>query len=371
MIRRLAVLALAAIAFVPAAAHAGTWRYRFQPGKTYRYHYEGHSNLSMKMMMVGPQKQTLDVVTDFAVQVKRRMPDGRFDVVVKLERVELTGRGGRTIRLSNLPAEVRTMRAHVTDRGRFEFYRRVVVQVRDDGTYAMGVIDPKHGTASATAAAGGEEVTATASIDPKTGRVSATISRRKARAHTHAETKEKPVQNVDVLPVRVLALMALPEGPVTPGSSFDLGTPAFTVHETAGAPSRCGRHRCGVLTVAAKMNASQKTMNRTAGAMGAPAGDQAEMAADQKQANADMAAGMADMQRQMGGMGMGGGMPGAGGAAPGASPAQPEMKMSIDAKMRFDERKGNLFDVEGTISQSTRMTGVSLDGHTHFRLAAR
>lgn len=366
MLRRaLVVLCLTA---VPLTASAGTWRYSLKPGTTAKFHYSGTDDVSMQLPMMGPVTQHLVVDTDYTLKVVKALPDGRADVELTLEKVSLTDGAGKATTLGKLPKDMQVLRAFMTPRGHFEFYKKVVVEVADDGHYALGFIDAKKGSASASAAVGGEEVTATAAIDPKTGKVSAAITRKAVAPTTHTEERTEPAQ-VDVLPAQVLSLMELPEGPVVEGQPFRVDLPSMKF-EGQGLPGEaCGKATCSKLSMKSLVDGSPQAMTKTAGAVGAPAEEQAAMDQEMKHADQEMAAGMADMQAQMGGMMGMGAMPGMGGAATGGG--LPTMTQALDATMLFDEKAGRLQQVAGTVSMNTSMSGVKMTTQSAFTLKAR
>jgi hypothetical protein len=329
------------------SAHAAPWRYSLTPGQTRPFHYHGVDDVSAQLPMVGAVTQHLVVDTDFTLKVLSRLPDGRADVEVRLGKVTLTGAGGPTT-IAAVPAELKVLRAYLSARGQFEFYRRVVVEVMDDGAYAFGRID-SHG-ASASAQANGERITATAAIDPKTGRVSATISTQAAAPTTHLEERREPT-TVELLPAQVLSLLELPEGPVTEGEGFSMKLPSMSV-EGRGLPgAACGKARCGRLAMKASMDGSQGALVQTAGAMGADDEAQGAMQDGMAQANAQLGQAM--------------GLPG------GAPAPAPGMQLTLDVELTFDPAAGALFRVGGTVDQVTSMGPVQVTSKSVFSLDAR
>jgi hypothetical protein len=343
------------VALLPGTAHAGPWRYAFKPGSTQSFHYSGTDDVNVQLPMVGGINQHLVVDTDFTMKVLKRLPDGRADVEVRLDKVVITGDGAPTT-LGKLPGDMQVLRAYVTPRGHFEFYRRVVVEVLDDGGYALGSLTASPTGASGSATVNGEQVTATASIDPKTGRVSASITHRPAPPpSSHQEVRREPTQ-VDVLPARVLSLMELPEGPVSDGDAFSMDLPSMKV-EGRGLPVEpCGKASCGKLTMRGVMDGSMGAAVQTAGAMGMPADDQADMQQQMAEANAQMG----------GAMGMAG-MPGMGGAGGGA----PQLSTSFDVELLFNEAAGALSRVTGSVDQVTSMGPMKVVAKSVFSLHAK
>lgn len=394
MRRLLALAALALFAF-PQLAQAGTWRYRFEPGKQYRYRATSTSKMSVQVPMMGAIEDRIDLDTTYRLTVDRRLPDGRYDLRIDVERLVLSPASGQPITLADIPAAFRTVRAYLTPRGRFQFYERVVVQVEQTegggSHYALGVIkaDGKVAAGAVTASDGEEEVTAYASIDPKTGKVSAGITRKKAapakkRTRTVERTEERPVQNLDLLPVDVLALMELPAGPVAPGMKATVSTPMLDLVTTAEAPAPCGEATCGRLRIVSRADVDADSTRKTAasaqamGGMPAMGGDDMDMDMDMDMDTGDDGAeagaggmGMGGMPGMGGGMpGMGGGMPGMGGDDPGAGMAATgtAMKLDVDATLYFDEAAGNLDHLEGTTRSKVDHMGMKMSDDTRFTL---
>ncbi len=371
MLRRALVL----FALLPAAAFAGTWRYALTPGSVSKFHYSGTDDVTVQMPMMGPMTQHLVVDTDYSVKVVKALPDGRADVELTLEKVVLKDSTGAATTLGKLPKDMQVMRAYLSPRGHFEFYKKVIVQVADDGHYALGSVTagPTGGSASATV--DGETVTATAAIDPKTGRVSASITRKAApppQPSTHEEERREPT-TIDVLPAQVLSLMELPEGPVTPGEAFRIDLPSIRF-EGKGLPGEpCKKATCSMLSMKSVVDGSNEATVKTAKAMGAPKAETAEMEQEMDHADQEMAQGMADMQGQMGGMmGMGGmGAMMGGGPKAARGGGMPKMMVALDATMAFDERAGALHRVAGNVESTMDAMGLKTVSKSVFTLQAR
>lgn len=350
-------------------AFAAPWRYDFAPGKTYGYRFTSDSRHTVKAMGMPGFDGRVEIETDYVLKVQRRLPDGRADVVIDVDRLAIHDHAsGQRTTLADLPAGASRLRAYVTPRGRFQFYERVVVQVRD-GAYALGVIktSPTKASSEMTAQHGDEEVTVVAEIDMKTGRATGGIRKRKIAPSSRSQEEEAPAQNLDVLPVQVLALMELPKGAVSPGHKETLKGPSLDVVAEALAPAPCGGATCGRLKI--------RTLTRvdTGPAIDAATGpDRRATGSDEVEATEGMPGmrGIPEIPGMPGTTGMPGmeGLPG--GAPPEMGLARGALDVTFTALLRFNPEAGNLHDLEGKVEQKSRMAGMTIEERATFKLAA-
>lgn len=345
------------------------WVWKLQEGKVYDFEYRSTTDLTMKMSMgmVGDIKDRVGIDTDFSLQVQRIMPDGRFDLEIPVRRLVIESASGHRTTLSDLPAEVRTMRAYMTPKGQFQFYERIVVEVQENGAYGIARHRTRGSTEQAelTVGSGDVEVSARATVDPKTGRVSLRHEVRERAPQTRQVEQEREVQHVDVLPADLLTLLALPEGPVTPGSSMTVTLPMDmgSLKIDGLDPQPCGKGRCGQLRMAVVADSKPMTdqaaqMDPDAGGFGGgPAGGTGM-------------GGMPGLDDDMGGMG---GMPDLGammGGGGGASlSAMPTMKVDVDVIALFDPSAGLMHSVKGRGGSSTASAGMTMNETTTFGLS--
>lgn len=348
-------------------ALAAPWRYDFAPGKTYAYRFTSDSRHTVTAMGRPGVDGRVEIETDYSLAVKRRLPDGRADVVIDVDRLTIHDHAsGQRTTLEDLPPGASRMRAYVTPRGRFQFYERVVVQVVE-GAYSLGIIrtSPAGASAEMTAQHGDEEVTVVAEIDMKTGRVSGGIRKKKVAPATRSQEEERPVETLDVLPVQVLALMELPEDAVSPGRKETLKGPSLDVVAEALAPVPCGGASCGRLKI--------QTLTRVDTG---PAIDAATRGGPDPtdEADTDEMPGMRGIPEMPGMPGMSG-MPGMEGGLPGGAPpemalAKGALDVSFTALLRFNPEAGNLHDLDGIVEQKSGMAGMKIEERATFKLAA-
>ncbi len=367
-----AALLLVASAAAAQPAEATTWRWDLQEGQAYAYAYRATTDIAMTMGGAGEMTDRVGIETDLELRVRRVLPDGRFDLEIPIRRLVIESASGHQIQLSDLPPQVRTLRAWMTPQGQFEFYERVVVEVQEGGAYGIATLKPRGQGADlqATVGTGDMEMTASASVDPSTGQVRLTHEVRETQRPGQAE-EERDVQHIDVLPVEILSLLELPDGPVNPGDRVQLDLPIGQLQVEAGPAQPCGPANCGTLRV--RMDGDSEAM--TGQVRAAAATD------DDPLAPSDMDAGMmdlsgmgmdlsglaAEMEADLGAL-MGSAMGGPGG--PGGLPAAmvPDLHFEIDANSLFDAMAGRMYSVEGRSGVTTEMAGFRLDERTEFRL---
>lgn len=330
-----------------APAEAAPWRWNLEPKQSYGFEYRSTSDLTMTLPMgLGEVRDKVAVDTDFDLEVLRVLPDGRYDVEIPIRKLVITSKAGERTTLDDLPADVRTMRALMTPQGRFQFTQKVVVEVLEGGVYGLATLRRDGDVAKSEVTAGNDELelSAKASIDPKTGRVTVAASVKERKPAQQEE--EQPAQQTDVLPADILALLELPDGDVTPGDRFDLTTPLGSLAIRAVEPRPCGEARCGVLTV--KMDADS-----------APATRMVQDAAAADGMDMGMPGGMPGMPAELGAL-MGGDI--------GAMAATPTMRVDVDVTALFDAAAGRMHTVEGRAGSTTDAGGVKVQESTRFTL---
>ena len=319
------------------------WRWNLEVGESYRLSFESTTDLKISMggemgdmmgMMGGMGGmpgmgemglETTDRIimeTDLTLHVRERLPDGRYDLEIPVDRMVIEGSGGR-ITVQDLPDEVRVLRATMTPRGEFFFYERVMVEVKEDGVYGIARFSENpDGTITLGADLGvpGASASSRATINPRTGEVTLTQEVREEQRRTRQVEEEQPVQHIDLLPADVLSMLELPEEPVAAGDRITTSFDAGTINLTAAAPEQCDDSTCGNLRV--QMDIDTANFQREAMA----------------QAHAEVPGGV------------------------------PTMKTNIDAHMLFDVPNGRLFRIAGTANSETDASGMSIEENTTFTL---
>lgn len=195
-------------------------------------------------------------------------------------------------------------------------------------------------SSSVSGTVGDEKVEVVASVDPRTGKITAAMKTSAAPppALKAVQIKEED-PGVDVLPKQIFEMMVLPEGNMEPGTEARVAAPF------------------GNLLVA--LNAVEGGTARIRTRL-----DGQRMGVDAGQADTeDMGANMGGMN--MGGMNMGGPPEGMGGAEGMPSAG---MKMDADVTSGFDVAKGRLMTIAGTASMDTDMGASRMRTQSRFNL---
>ena len=351
------ILALTGALLVSSAAAAVELAYTWKKGDTHRFRYEDDTTFEMKMggmpgmaMMggaAGGGGMRIRLASEFSEKVLGVRPDGTADVELTIEKMELVQEGRRISVLEQIPAKARRVKAEIDRKGRATFYEMVTVYMVDD-RMVVGV----HAEAGATggrakARAGDEEVELVASIDPKTGAVtaSAKVTKVEKKQAKKAVQVKKEDPGVDVFPKQIFQMMELPEGDLVPGSRVTvkspLGTVAFAVPELEGA--------------VASLRVTMEGNELEASDQGVKSKDASGM---------DALGGMGMMPgMDMGSMGMGMG------EGPGAASPTAGMKMDCDVTGRFDTAAGRLLGLQGSVQSDMSMGGMgSMKTRSTFQL---
>ncbi|TXD42642.1 hypothetical protein FRC96_02955 [Lujinxingia vulgaris] len=320
----------------------------------------GQMGAMMGQMMGGGDsslfKDRVEMSTTIRMEVVGMAPDGRYELAFHVDAMEMRGQWGGATSLDDLPAEVRTLRAYMDRSGRLEFFERVVVEITEEGPTAVLRYEVGENgiSMSSSASAGGEEVSASASIDPRTGRVSLQGGTRQVAPtrRTRTEEQERPVQHLDVLPVQVLSLLELPQGAVAAGDVFETDFPAGTVKTTAGPKQQCEMSSCGTLRIKLAVDSQQmidgtvatgRALDESDDGFGDDFGD--DFGGDDDFFDDEFDQDMA--------------MVGA---------ASPTMKSEVDATTVFNVEEGRIYMVEGTFGNVAGSQGVEIREVTEFTL---
>jgi hypothetical protein len=377
---RLAAACLALLLSAPALAVE--LNYKWKKGDTHRFSYEDDTTLEMAMAGMpgmpgmpgmGPGGgMKMKVQTVFSQKVLGVRPDGTADVELTVEKLDFFQGGQKVANISQVPPAARVVKAEVDRKGKAKFYQMVTVYMKED-RMLLGVHKVQAGPrgASVSAEVGDQKVEVVASVDPKTGTITAAMktTERPPPALKAVQIKEED-PGVDVLPKQIFEMMVLPDGNIDPGSETRVAMPfgnlvvALDAVEagTARLKTRMEGQRVGTDTQpGAKVSVQQKS-------------DEGEM-------EMNMEAGAEGMGANMGGMPSMGGMPGMGsmggmnmGGAPGGmgdsedAPPPAGMKMDADVATGFDVAKGQLLTIAGTVGTDTDMGGGRMRTVSRFSL---
>jgi hypothetical protein len=356
LMRRLVLSTTFALATAALPAVAVELNYTWHKGDVHRFQYEDSTTMDMKMEGMGgmpgmgPSGQPVRVKSVFTEKVLSVGPDGKADIELTVEKLDVYQGDQKMAALDKIPPAARVVKAELDRKGHAHFYRMVTVYVQNDHVY-VGIEKAQvskngvHMKASGGGPGGGEEVEIVASVDPKTGRItaSATATAKPPPALKKVEVKED-APHVDVLPKEIFEMMVLPDGDMAEGSHQELQTPVGRIEITM-----------------AKLQGSvaqlqMKMAGKEVGSNTAPAGEPQDEAQPDDQ-------GMPSMPGMMPGM-----LPTGVSPMPGHKPRMPGqhqeeapsmgMKMDADISVGFDVAAGKLLKMEGTIDSNTSMGGM-------------
>jgi hypothetical protein len=302
--------------------------YKWKKGDVHRFSYADETRFDVEMPGMDGMKAKVKVESVFSEKVLRVKPDGKADVELVIEKLDIYQEGKKLATIQKVPPAARMVKAEVDKKGRAKFYKMVTVYIHDNAVY-VGIhnasVGPRSASASATASGpeGSVTVDLVASVDPKTGRItaSAKVTERPPALKKVKIKQEDPA--VDVLPKGIFEMMVMPDGSIEPGDEQEVKLPFVTMtvalDELQGAV------------------ANLKTRSKVTDDSG------------------------------------GGGMPGMGGGMPGMpdTDGMPDMggmmkdalgggglQLKTDAATRFDTGKGRLLGIEGTMGMEMSMGGM-------------
>jgi hypothetical protein len=287
----------------------------------------------------------------FALKVKRVRSNGTAEGVLTIRSFKVIDGKGRVMAgLKGLPPGALKNSVDIDAKGRFKF-KEVIYLLVDQKNQTTLLVSGRAGPngASASAESDGQRLSVYAEFDPKTGRLrgGATIEKvAKAKPKKKKVAVRKDAKKIEILPVKFLQMLQLPEGPVRPGASVEARIANYTTRITVDDITN------GIATI--------RTDISTAGDKPAP-----ESGASVKSNEGGMGMGMA----------MGMGMPGMGGP-PGGAPSggagmggMPMMKMNGTIKMGFNVDRGQFGSIDGDMSVSTSMGGMGkMKSNTTFKI---
>lgn len=354
--RQLLLLMLLA-AMSPTALAGGPardWRWSLEPGAAHAYTYRGTTDVTVKapMGIGGDVSDTIIVETDFSLRPVRKLTDGRVEVEIPITRLAVANGPGAAVKQVDLPTELATMRAIMTPKGQFQFVERVMIESGSSGQVGVARVSQRGGvtTSQVSASAGGVEVSARATFDPATGRLTVAGGARESSAKPSEPAPA--THQVDVLPAALLALLELPEHPVYPGAQHAWALLGGSAKVLGGPGRPCGPTWCGNLWLTAEVDASSLLPDISA--LGMPGLDEVGSMLSQLEGQMDMS-GMFGMPKP----------------APAKRPvkaAKPTMRSTTEVGIVFDPDAGRLVQVQGTSGATVVMAGMDVRDVTRFTL---
>lgn len=314
-----------------------TLAYQWKPNSIYKFKAVqndkitiGGGSLMGMMAMAGEMEFKTESV--FALKVKSVVPGSSTKGTFYLLNFKVTDNKGNTMaNLGSIPKETLEADFLVDRQGNFTFEEIPMLICRDNVNLLVSTKVEK-GEMATTAEADGEKVTLFAEFNPKTGQLKAgytasTVGKPKPKQVTVKEDDE----TLDLIPTDFLDLLVLPEGPVSSGKVFK--TRMYDTEVTERVVSF--DNDLANLQLVVKSAIDSKKFEKDAMKM---AGD--EEAKDEMEHEKDEAIGGMDM-------GMGGnGTP------------QISQDMTADVQLGFDNGKGMIQSMKGTITSKQNMMGM-------------
>ena len=316
-----------------------TLAYQWKPNSVYKFKAVQNDKITMggdgmmgMMAMAGDMEFKTESV--FALKIEKTMPNGSATGTFYLLNFKVSDNKGNTLAsLSAIPKESLEADFLVDKHGNFTFEEIPMLVCRDNVTLLVSTKVEK-GEMATTAEADGEKVTLFAEFNPKTGQLKAGYS-----AATVGKPKPKPVtvkeddETLDLIPTDFLDLLVLPEGPVASGKVFK--TKMYDTEVTEKVVSF--ENDVANLQLIVKSALDARKFEKDAKKM---AGDEEED--EKEEVKEDMMGGM-----EMGGMG-GNGTP------------QMSQDMTADIQLAFDNGKGMIQSMKGTITSQSNMMGMEM-----------
>jgi len=212
-------------------------RYRFAQGQILTYKASEETDIAMKMNVPGgiPMPAAAGMAfhvlteTEFQLVIKKVNPDGSAEFTCRVVSFNSFALPSRALVASHegLAADALEVSGTITDKGQVAFAEEVYVVVTEKGEKFYVFAKAGENSAEAEASDGETTVSVYAAFDPKTGKVTGgaktTVKNPRKTAAT-LKIKEND-RRVDVLPKQIMELFALPEAPVTVGSTVALQLP--------------------------------------------------------------------------------------------------------------------------------------------------
>ncbi len=224
--------ALLLLVTLPAQASAVELAYTWKTGDTHRFRAQSTDTITMTVFGGGPAgKFTTD--TTFAIHIDRVLPSGSAEATVVVEAFSVKDASGQLVAgLDGLPPNGVRSLARIDRKGHFVFQQVTYLLIADEGPTMLVAGTVGADGASATASADGEQVSVYAEFDPATGRLSAGYSVERIAKPRRKVAIREDARRVDVLPLRFLELLELPEGPAATGMTASATLLGFTINMT-------------------------------------------------------------------------------------------------------------------------------------------
>lgn len=308
-------------------------QYKFKSVQNDKVEMGGSGMMGMMTMAGGMEFKT---ESTFSLNIDKVMPNGSATGSFVLNSFRVSDNKGNTLaNISNLPKRAIEADFTVDKKGNFTFTEAPILVCRDNTTMLVSMKIDK-GEMAGSAEVDGEKVTLFAEFNPKNGTLKAGYT-----AATVAKPKPKPVtvkeddETIDLLPTEFLDLLVLPEGPVAEGQHMKTKMYDTEITETVTDYT----NDVATLDFNIKSSLNARKFEKDAKQM---AGDTEEEEKEESDGGGDMTGGMFP------GMEAGGGTPDMG------------QQTNGDIKLIFDNGKGMMKEMSGTITSKTNMMGTEM-----------
>lgn len=178
----------------------------------------GGSMMGMNMMGMSAEAMNFKTESVFTLRIEKVLPNGSAEGTFYLQRFAVSDdKGNKLATLANIPKKALVAPFTVDTKGNFTFRQVPILLCRENSTLLVSC-KVKPGEMAASAEMDGEKVSLFAEFNPKTGTLKAGYS-----AQTLSKPTPKPVvvkeddETIDLIPTDFLDLLQLPDGPVSEG----------------------------------------------------------------------------------------------------------------------------------------------------------
>lgn len=199
--------------------------YQWIPNSEYSFKATSNDNMSMggsmmgmDMMAMSAEAMNFKTESVFTLRIEKVLPNGSADGTFYLQKLAVSDdKGNKLATLASIPKKALVAPFTVDTKGNFTFRQVPILLCRENTTLLVSA-KVKPGEMAASAEMDGEKVSLFAEFNPKTGTLKAGYS-----AQTLSKPSPKPVvvkeddETIDLIPTDFLDLLILPDGPVSEG----------------------------------------------------------------------------------------------------------------------------------------------------------
>lgn len=199
--------------------------YKWVPNSEFSFKTTSNDRFSMGGNMMGMMSmagEAMDFKTEsvFSLVIEKVLPNGSADGTFYLKKFAVTnGKGNKLATLSNIPKKALTASFTVDKKGNFTFRQVPILLCRENSTLLVSA-KVKSNSLAASAEFDGEKVSLFAEFNPKTGALKAGYSEQTLKPSAKTVVVKEEDETIDLIPTDFLDLLMLPDGPVQTGAVF-------------------------------------------------------------------------------------------------------------------------------------------------------